>query len=199
MFFILDLIYTTVNELVTNGLLRTELNVILGHITNIINVESLRLLYSLPNLVIHGPSCLRSNGAAVIQNVCYMPYSGLLINNGYMNASDFAIYYSGFLNNNGGIIPSDFITSIEQAISALFLLLADRRDLNIDPNNLQLDARVLEESGYQDTLINWAIPTDALNNQEKTITTHNLRAEHYSLYKIISQIKGENKKSKNYT
>jgi len=145
MFFILDLIYTTVNELVTNGLLRTELNVILGHITNIINVESLRLLYSLPNLVIHCP---------VIQNGCYMPYSGLLINNGYMNASDFAIYYSGFLNNNGGIIPSDFITSIEQAISALFLLLADRRDLNIDPNNLQLDARVLEESGYQDTLIN---------------------------------------------
>jgi len=168
MFFILDLIYTTVNELVTNG--NTELNVILGHITNIINVESLRLLYSLPNL---GP---------VIQNGCYMPYSGLLINNGYMNASDFAIYYSGFLNNNGGIIPSDFITSIEQAISALFLLLADRRrDLNIDPNNLQLDARVLEESGYQDTLINWAIPTDALNNQElgKTITTHNLL---YTLY-----------------
>jgi len=155
MFFILDLIYTTVNELVTNG--NTELNVILGHITNIINVESLRLLYSLPNL---GP---------VIQNGCYMPplrrsaRGGLLINNGYMNASDFAIYPSccapaeggGFLNNNGGIIPSDFITSIEQAISALFLLLADRRrDLNIDPNNLQLDARVLEESGYQDTLIN---------------------------------------------
>lgn len=165
MFFILDFIHTTVNDLVTQG--NTELNGILGHISNIINsmsvpnfnrnnvigqmnalkvhihnisnVESLRLLYSLPNLVIHGP---------VIQNGCFLPYSGLLINNGHMNGSDFDFYYSGLLMNNG-CIPSDFITNIENAISAL-------RDLTIHPNNLQLHAITLYDqvSEYQSTLRN---------------------------------------------